>query len=218
MIFDDFSHILFDFDGTLCESELDIRLAWKKTFEAIGRPLPQNMDVIFKNGPQLMPMIELLIPGVDEETKQRVAEVYRDAYFNSPFDHTVPYPWIDELLRRLKKRGAKLFVVTNKSEYPTFRLLRKCGWEELFALVVCPDTDPPRRMTKTEIVKYALEHGGGSRENSLVVGDSATDIAAGHANGLKAAGVLWGNGTREEFLAAGAEYLISAADLAEQGD
>ena len=32
MIFDGFTHILFDFDGTLCESELDIRLAWKATF------------------------------------------------------------------------------------------------------------------------------------------------------------------------------------------
>ena len=214
MIFDAFTHILFDFDGTLCESALDIRLAWKKTFEIIGRPLPSDMDIIFKNGPQLMPMIELLIPGADDELKNRVADVYRDAYFNSPFDNTVPYPGIDRMLRELHKRDAKLFVVTNKSEYPTFRLLRKCGWEELFTLVVCPDTDPGRRMTKTEIVKYALERGGGTCETSLMVGDSATDIVAGHANGLKAAGVLWGNGTKEEFLAAGAEYLISAADLA----
>ena len=213
MVFDGFTHILFDFDGTLCESALDIRLAWKKTFEAIGRPLPPNMDIIFKNGPQLMPMIELLIPGVDEETKLRVADVYRDAYFNSPFENTVPYPGIGKMLRGLHRRGAKLFVVTNKSEYPTFRLLRKYDWEELFTLVVCPDTDPGRRMTKTEIVKYALEHGNATVDTSLMVGDSATDIAAGHANGLEAAGVLWGNGTKEEFMAAGAEYLISAADL-----
>ena len=214
MVFDGFTHILFDFDGKLCDSELDIRLAWKATFEAIGRPLPPNMDIIFKNGPQLMPMIELLIPGADEETKLRVAEIYRDAYFNSPFENTVPYPGIDKMLRKLHKRGAKLFVVTNKSEYPTGRLLRKCNWEELFTMAVCPDTDPGRRMTKTEIVKYALAHGGGSPDNALMVGDSATDIAAGHANGLRAAGVLWGNGTKEEFLAAGAEYLISAADAA----
>ena len=213
MIFDGFTHILFDFDGTLCESALDIRLAWKKTFETIGRQLPPDMDVIFKNGPQLMPMIELLIPGVDEKTKLHVADVYRDAYFNSPFEHTLPYPGIDRMLRELHQRGAKLFVVTNKSSYPTGRLLRKCGWAELFTLAVCPDTDPSHRMTKTEIVKYALEHGGGSPDNALMVGDSATDIAAGHANGLKAAGVLWGNGTREELAAAGAEYLISAADL-----
>ena len=213
MIFDGFTHILFDFDGTLCESALDIRLAWKKTFETIGRQLPPDMDVIFKNGPQLMPMIELLIPGVDEKTKLHVADVYRDAYFNSPFEHTLPYPGIDKMLRGLHRRGAKLFVVTNKSSYPTGRLLRKCGWEELFTLAVCPDTDPGRRMTKTEIVKYALEHGGAAVDTSLMVGDSATDIAAGHANGLKAAGVLWGNGTKEELMAAGAEYLISAADI-----
>ena len=213
MVFDGFTHIFFDFDGTLCESALDIRLAWKKTFETIGRQLPQNMDAIFKNGPQLMPMIELLIPGVDEKTKLHVADVYRDAYFNSPFENTVPYPGIDKLLRELHRRGTKLFVVTNKSSYPTGGLLRKCGWEELFTLAVCPDTDPARRMSKTEIVKYALEHGNGPRGTSLMVGDSATDIAAGHANGLKAAGVLWGNGTKEELAAAGAEYLISAADL-----
>lgn len=213
MIFDGFTHLFFDFDGTLCESELDIRLAWVQTFAAIGRKLPDNMDIIFKNGPQLMPMIELLIPGVDEATKQHVAEIYRDAYFNSPFENTVPYPRIDKMLRGLCGRGAKLFVVTNKSEYPTLRLIRKYGWEELFTLVVCPDTDPGRHMDKTRIVEYALKHGNARKETSLMVGDSATDIAAGHANGLKAAGVLWGNGTKEELAAAGAEYLIAFDDL-----
>lgn len=74
------------------------------------------------------------------------------------------------------------------------------------------DPDGGAVMTKSAVVRRCLEKLGGSPDKALVAGDRADDIEGGHSAGMRAAGVLYGYGSREEL--SGAEYLCeSPADI-----
>ena len=67
-------------------------------------------------------------------------------------------------------------------------------------------------MTKSAVVQRCLQKLGGTPDKALMAGDRADDIEGGHSVGMRAAGVLYGYGSREEL--SGAEYLCeSPADL-----
>ena len=211
-MFEDFTHILFDFDGTLCDSAPDIRSAWMTAFDVLGVTCP-HFDAVFRTGPPLLQMTDMLFPEADAEFRARVVREFKAAYDHSPFANTRPYPGIDALLKELKGRGAHLYIATNKRAKPLGILLGKCGWENVFELTVSPDSFPGVVMDKTRLVGYVLEYCGVSADAALMVGDTAPDIAAGHANKIRAAGVLWGYGTREELTGAGADIILSQEDL-----
>ena len=211
-MFEGFTHILFDFDGTLCDSIRDIRSAWMTAFDVLGVACP-HFDAVFRNGPPLLKMTDMLFPDADAEFRARVIREFKAAYDNSPFADTRPYPGIDDLLKELKGRGAHLYIATNKRAKPLGILLGKCGWEGVFELTVSPDSFPGVVMDKTALVGYVMKRSGAAADAALMIGDTAPDIAAGHANKIRAAGVLWGYGTRDELTAAGADFILSQEDL-----
>ena len=209
---EDFTHFLFDFDGTLCASMQDIRNAWMTAFDVLDVSCP-HFDAVFKNGPPLLKMTEMLFPDADAEFRSRIVREFKAAYDNSPFDNTRPYPGIDNLLKVLKDRGAHLYIATNKRAKPLGILLGKFGWNGIFDLTVSPDSFPGVVMDKPGLVEYALKYGEASADAALMIGDTPPDIAAGHANGIRAAGVLWGYGTLAELTEAGADIILSQEDL-----
>ena len=211
-MFEEFTHFFFDFDGTLCASEQDIRKAWLTAFDVLGVSCP-HFDAVFRNGPPLLKMTDMLFPDADAEFRVRIVREFKEAYDHSPFDNTRPYPGIDDLLKALKGRGAHLYIVTNKRAKPIGILLGKFGWNSLFDFALSPDSVPGKVMDKNGIVKYALALGGAPAASSLMVGDTGPDIVAGHANGIRSAGVLWGHGTPAELTAAGADFILSQEDL-----
>ncbi len=184
-----FTHILFDFDGTLCASMQDIRGAWMTAFDVLGVTCP-HFDAVFRNGPPLLKMTDMLFPDADAEFRARVVREFKAAYDNSPFANTRPYPGIDNLLKELKGRGAHLFIATNKRAKPLGILLGKFGWKDVFELTVSPDSFPGVVMDKSDLVGYVLKYSVASADAALMVGDTPPDIAAGHANQIRAAGVL----------------------------
>ena len=90
------------------------------------------------------------------------------------------------------------------------------GVESCFSLVIGADNVIKAKPDPEPVLKV-LSAFGISADETLVVGDMGVDIQMGKAAGAKTCGVTWGNGSREDLMAAGADFIIdSMSELCEK--
>ena len=206
------THWFFDFDGTLCDTDADIRLAWRRVIGLLGRECPQ-FDALYKTGPRLDVMARQLFPDADDALVARVRELFQPAYDECGFPNTRPYPWVAGWLAGLRGRGDRLYLATNKRVRPLRLLLAKLGWESWFDAVYAPDMAGDGRLpSKGELLRGALAAHGIASEDAVMVGDTRGDIEAGREARMRTVGCTWGYGSREDL--EGADELYNAARFA----
>jgi len=213
-----YRHWFFDLDGTLFDTEEDIKLAWHAAIRALGRECPR-FDELYTTGPSLGDMVAVLFP--DEQDKAALAASMRAAfasvYDSSGFPGTLPYPQAVRWMSELKSAGAHLYVATNKRMAPTLLILRKFDFLDVFDAVYTSDmyigaASAPRGIPtdraagKAQILAAALEENAISPSEAVMVGDTRLDVEAGRANSMRTVGVAWGYGSREEL--AGADEIV----------
>ena len=109
------------------------------------------------------------------------------------------------LLTSLKKSNSH-YIATSKPQNSAIRDINVLGFENLFQKIYGRDSFP-RCESKAETLAQAIENLGISEGDCVMIGDRYNDIQAGQGNGFCTIGVLWGNGTKEELLSAGADYI-----------
>ncbi|OGF51335.1 MAG: hypothetical protein A2044_00690 [Candidatus Firestonebacteria bacterium GWA2_43_8] len=200
-----FSTLLFDFDGTIIDSMPDILSCMKKAYSEEG-----ITDVALKPehiGPPLIECLKEITPGLDNAVLEKVGAHFRKAYDSSTYPNTRIYIGVRDTLELLKAQNIKLYLVTNKREIPTLRLLKILKLE-YFLVVVSPDINKDKKMNKTEMIAYLMKKEKINAAEALYAGDTVTDIQSAHANGLKVAAVTYGYNTKERLIKAGAEFIM----------
>jgi phosphoglycolate phosphatase len=121
----------------------------------------------------------------------------------------VPYPGIDEALARVRESGARLFVCTAKPQVYAERIVAHFDLARHFAGVYGAELGG-RFDDKATLMAHLVACEAVPVATAAMVGDRSHDIRAAHANGVRALGVLWGYGSREEL--AGADALVHTPD------
>ena len=191
-------HWFFDLDGTLARTGEDIVLAWKKTIADMGLSCPR-FDEVFRIGPTLEKMAYELFDNVTPELVAELTERFKPNYDESGFPNTAAYPGVPERLDALKRSGAKIYIVTNKRDAATGKIVKALGWDGLFDGVWSFDSIPGVKYRKPDLLARLLDELGVDPADAVMVGDTKGDIDAGKSNGLYTIGVTWGYGTREEL-------------------
>ena len=194
-------HWFFDFDGTLAKTGEDIVAAWKKSLADLGRECPR-FDEVFTIGPTIEKVVYDLFDDASPELVEKVVARFRVNYDESGFPNTVPYPGVPEWLDALKSSGAKLYIVTNKRDAPTQKIVRKLGWDSIFDGVWSFDSIPGVKYRKPNLLAHLLSEMKISPSDAVMVGDTKGDIDAGSVNGMRTVGVTWGYGSMEELAGA----------------
>ena len=208
-----FDNLFFDFDGTLCESEGDLKATWRETFTELGLDIAR-FEAGYRTGPPTEANARSFFPEADDAFIADLCKHYRAKYYTSDYPLTVPYGGVDALLRRLKESGKRIFMATNKNEVPLLRILDKFGWKALFDAVLCRDMLPPGEPDKAYLIRECLRERGLDPERSAMVGDTELDIRAGHNAGIAAILVTWGYGSAAELeKTERPEYLLSFEDM-----
>lgn len=125
------------------------------------------------------------------------------------------FPGVPELLGELADRGVAMGIATSKSIEVAEPVLQALGLRDRFAVVEGTRLAELGTAKETVVARAlaGLEALGAPRAAALV-GDRAHDVVGAHAHDLRAFGVLWGYGGREELEAAGADALLERpADL-----
>lgn len=214
-------HWFFDFDGTLCETEEDIKLAWKAAIAAIGRECPQ-FESVYKTGPTLEQVAYMLFDDCTPELVAEIKKQFAVFYDSSEFANSKPYPWVPRWLDELKARGCSIYIATNKRWTPTVSIVRKKGWEGYFDGVFtfdmfaypenCTGSGVDGRvLTKAELLEFQMKIRNIGKSDAVMVGDTAGDVSSGKKAGIKTVGVSWGYGRLQEI--EDADVVLCEADF-----
>ena len=200
-------HWFFDFDGTLCDTEADIKAAYRGALADLSLDA-SRFDELYSTGPTLASVLALMYPesAGDPAFYARFMEAFKRHYDMGGFPSTRPYPGVEEWLRGLKSAGAVLYIATNKRMAPLKALVARCGWEGMFAGMFAPDAAPGGPRTKKDNIAAAMAAHRISPDDGVMVGDTRGDVEAGRAAGLYTIGCTWGYGTREELQGADEIY------------
>ena len=179
--------ILWDFDGTLVDTNEVILESWQTTYEHYyGHRMPvEHITKCF--GEPLLVTMAREFPDVPPKDS---AEVYRSYQRDIAYVWAKSIPGVFELVEDLKNKGYKQCIVTSRTHESTLRYLDLFGKRDLFdGLVTCDDTD--KHKPDPEPILLGLEKMKASREEALMVGDGVFDIKCANNAGVKVALVGW---------------------------
>lgn len=200
--------ILFDLDGTLTDSGEGIINCAIFAMEHFGIEIPPREELRSFVGPPLIDNFRRY--GVPEERLQEAVDVYRSRYIPIGKYENFPYDGIEELLRKLRRLGHRLFVATSKPETISVDILTHFGLADYFEIIAGAGKDGLRDK-KSEVIAYLMDKISGY-DDIVMVGDTKFDIIGAGAHGISAIGVSWGYGDTAEMESAGAKAIAHTMD------
>ena len=180
-------YILFDFDGTLVNTNDVIIASWQHTYKHyLGYEVPIERITSCFGEPLLLTM-EREFPGVDP---QESAAVYRSFQVANADRLVTIFPGIKELLADLKQAGYVLGVVTSRTRESALRYMDMFDITSYFSdLVTCDDTTVHK--PNPEPLLLAMSRLGATAEASIMIGDSPFDIKCANNAGVDSVMVDW---------------------------
>ncbi len=187
----DVQGVLFDLDGTLLDSAIDLHAALVALCAEEGEPPPAFEPVreVVSRGSRAI--LERGFPNRDADQRLALVPRYLEIYQRDIANHTRPFEGIDELLALIESQGIKWGIVTNKPGFLTDQLVTYLGWAARAAAVVSGDTLPVKKPDPAP-VHLACEQAGLDPSKCLFVGDDRRDVLAGAAAGMYTVAVAWG--------------------------
>ncbi len=202
-----FPFLLFDLDGTLIDSTRLILDSYRHTMQVhFGRIFP---DAAWIEGLGTPLRVQFRRFTDDDAEIQRMIATYRDWNLAHHDAMVRPFPGAVEAVRELRRRGARLAIVTSKNRHGVEMGLARGGFDALFDTLVTSD-DLEASKPDPAPVRAALDRLGAAPDATLFVGDSPHDIAAGRNAGTSTAACLWGPFDRARLEAERPNYLLTS--------
>lgn len=201
-------YILFDLDGTLTNPKEGITKSLQYALNSIGIAV-ENLDILERHiGPPLGEGLKEFWP-LDEEQVQEAILKYREYFTDKGIFMNFKFEGIDALLTELVMAGKILLVATSKPEELAREILIHYELDHYF-YDICGATMDDTRIKKGDVISYALQKNGIQVKDQVVmVGDRLHDVTGAKENGISSIGVLYGFGSREELMAAGADAIVN---------
>ena len=200
--------IILDFDGTLGDTRANIVLTMRQTLQRLGYPVAEEGEIASTIGLPLEEGFRQLLAELPEDKVLECALTYRDI-FEVNRKKLVPklFPGVKETLSRLREKGYVLTVASSRSSLSLNGFLGDMGIAGYVSYVLGADSV---KMAKPhpEPVLRTMEDLGYTAAETLVVGDMPVDILMGKGAGTLTCGVTYGNSSREDLAASGADFII----------
>lgn len=201
-----YTHLFLDLDGTLSDSAPGIVRSAQYALEAFGIHVDNLDDLLCFVGPPLEESFQEFYHLTPSQADEAV-KVYRRRYEKIGVYENALYPGIPQFLDKARQAGKVLMVATSKPQRMADLVLSHFGIADRFAFV--GGREDSRRRTKEEVIRYVMKENGLTRtEDIVMIGDRKHDVLGAKAVGLDSVGVLYGYGSRDEFQAAGATYIV----------
>lgn len=211
---------IFDCDGTLSDGQAAVCLAMDIAFRLAGLPAPVPAQVRRIVGLSLPQAVQQLAPQASELQRHTAVEEYKQAFRAARMDgslHEPLFPGVAELVRRLHDAGWTLGVATGKSDRGLRSTLATNGLLDCFTTLQTADRHPSK--PHPAMLLAAMDEVQALPEHTVMIGDTAYDMAAAQAARTHAIGVGWGYHEAAELVQAGAGAIAnSAAELEEMLD
>jgi len=193
-----FKLIVFDWDGTLMDSEERIVACIQAAFSDIGEPPPSRAAARNIIGLGLDEAMASLWPEGDMRQRRTVIERYRHHFLGANETPTPLFPGAREVVDWLAGRGYLLAVATSKSRRGLDCVLASTGLGERFHATRCGDETVSK--PHPEMLFQLMDELGVRGRDTLMVGDTEYDMQMAHNAGASALAVCYGVHERERLL------------------
>lgn len=199
-----YSTFLFDFDGTLLNSNEHVISCFQKSFrKVLGKELPRE-TITATFGIPLAKALEDLEPDHADE----LLRVYREFSDEAGFSMMFEIDGARNTLRALHDMGCTVAIVTSKKEVNATAQMAHIGISEYVDLLVGPEKTTAHKPDPAPVY-CALELLGAEAGDALMVGDSPHDILCGKNAHVDTAGVLFTAVDLDSLLATSPTYMLS---------
>ena len=193
--------LVFDLDGTLIDSRLDLIHSVNAMLQHIGRPALDGHVIASYVGDGAPALVRRAIGDTNDEALFRAAMEYFLGYYRiHKLDHTTVYAGIAETLAGLAdpSRGnpsngvrRQMAVLSNKPVNPSRDIVQALGLGEFFVRIYGGNSFTTKKPDPLG-VQTILHETGVAADEALIIGDSSIDVLTGRNAGMWTCGVTYG--------------------------
>jgi phosphoglycolate phosphatase len=199
--------IYFDLDGTLTDPKPGITRSIQYALQRLDHPtMPTEDELTWCIGPPLRASFVRLLGA--EDHADRAVSLYRERFSNVGLYENGVYDGIGDVLTTLSQSGQRLFVATSKPHVFATRIVEHFGLRHHFEHVFGSELDGTR-VDKSDLLQYALKIAAVDPAKTVMIGDRSHDMVGAGNNGMKRIGVLYGYGSKDELIGAGAQQVCA---------
>ena len=187
--------IIFDFDGTLVDSQITIY----QCFQSITNYLAPERIGYAKNiliGPPLRDTASEILGQSHQSKLDEFVKLFIEMHDDHAIKNTQPYPGVINTLEKLNSKGISMSVATNKRYAPTIKLINHFDWQEYFTSIECSDSQNQVR-NKDEMIQEILKNNNFNK--AIFVGDTVNDGLSANLNQLPFILALYGYGQNQDW-------------------
>ena len=187
---------IFDFDGTLVDSEVAIKHCYLKVTKKL---LPERINFV-KNiliGPTLEETAQSILTNKNLHLKDLFIKEFQSQYDGEIVLETPIYLNVSDVLQKLKNNGDSLSVLTNKRAIPTHKLIKHYKWDNFFDWVACMNEYPDLKNKSELLKKQDIPKKNYSK--ILLVGDTLNDGITAEKNEIDFIKVNYGYGREQDW-------------------
>ncbi|MBQ0800059.1 MAG: HAD-IA family hydrolase [Porticoccaceae bacterium] len=190
--------LIFDWDGTLCDSIERIAHCLQLAADDEGLPIPslaEGRDIV---GLGMREALEQLFPGIESDQVTRLRDSYATHFVREDAEPSPFFPGALEALHHFREQGRVLAVATGKSRRGLDRVLAKLDMSDFFHATICADetaSKPDPLMLKTLLADQGL-----APQAALMIGDTVFDMAMAQHIAMPRLAVSYGAHSVERLL------------------
>ncbi len=183
--------LIFDLDGTLIDSKLDLASSVNATRAWAGLP-PLALELVSSYvGDGAPTLVRRILPGASEEKLADALRFFLEYYREHMLDATTLYPGVHAALDQLHDAGVPMAVLTNKPVRFSLQLVEGLALDTLFFRVYGGNSFEEKKPHPRGVDALVAEVSA-ARDRTVMVGDSATDVRTARNARVQACGVTWG--------------------------
>jgi len=190
--------LVFDWDGTLMDSESRIVSCMRAAIIDLGLELPEDASISNIIGLGLKEAICVLFPGADGVLIKEVTNRYRHHFLYENRTATPLFTGAKEVLHSLKLEGYLLAVATGKGRPGLDRVLNHSGLDQVFHATRCADDAFSK--PHPDMLLQLLDELGVQADDTLMIGDTEYDMQMAKSAGTAALAVSYGVHSIERLL------------------
>jgi phosphoglycolate phosphatase len=199
--------IYFDLDGTLTDPKPGITRSIQYALRKLDHhTIPTEDELTWCIGPPLRASLVKILGTA--ETADRAVSLYRERFSDIGLYENRVYGGISDVLTTLGQSGRRLFVATSKAHVFAERIIDHFGLRHHFERVFGSELDGTRS-DKSHLLEYALRTASVDPSKTLMIGDRSHDMIGARNNGIRGIGVLYGYGSKDELIEAGALHVCA---------
>lgn len=185
-----FELLVFDWDGTICDSLSHIVDSLRYALSRMQMPERDEDTLRSIIGLGLLEAMERLFPGINRAQTEELASHYREFHLASTSGNTPLFPGVERTLGKLHASGRTLAVATGKSRRGLNRAMQESGLESFFHFSRCADETFSK--PHPQMLEEIMELSSAEPANVLMIGDSEHDLQMATNAGVRSAAVSYG--------------------------